>query len=243
MPLQSIRKVQRWSNRDTTPESGAASVEFGLVFVLLVFLFAGVVDLALMLQMKRNLSDSARAAARSGAQACIGSASCTAGNPQDADATAIAAVRSVLGSSAKDVTKIIIYQSEGADMSVPPACLTTALNGIAGKCNIVRAPFAGAAVAIPTLWPIGTRVRNAIDAEYMGIFVEYNYKNPVAIFGGNRTLKSQSAFRLEPPASETSTAADLPEYPSAIDPVNWSPPVPGPAGPVAVFPPPGNGGG
>jgi hypothetical protein len=243
MTLQSIRKVHACSSRNTSSEVGAASVEFGLVFVLLVFLFAGVVDLALMLQTKRNLSDSVRAAARSGAQACIGSASCTAGNPQDADATAIAAVRSVLGSSAKDVSKIIIYKSAAANMSVPPLCLTTTANGIADSCNIVRAPFAGAPVPIPTLWPIGSRVRNAINAEYMGVFVEFNYKNPVAIYGTNRTLKSQSAFRLEPPASETSTAAVLPEYPGEIDPTLWTPPTPGPAGPVVVFPPPGNGGG
>jgi Flp pilus assembly pilin Flp len=239
--IQKLRKVPTPSTHNATQESGAASVEFGLVFVLLVFLFAGLIDLALMLQMKRNLSDSARAAARSGAQACIGSSSCTAGNPNDADATAVAAIRSVLGSSAKDVTKIIVYQSAAADMSVPPDCLTTAFDGIAGKCNIVRSPFAGAAVPIPTLWPIGTRVRNAVNAEYMGIFVEYNYKNPVAIYGGQRTLKSQSAFRLEPPASETSTAAVLPEYPSTPEGSNWS--APGAAGPVVIYPPPGNGGG
>lgn len=242
MPLQSIRKTLRLSNRATSPESGAASVEFGLVFVLLVFLFAGVVDLALMLQMKRNLSDSARAAARSGAQACIGSASCTAGNPQDSDATAVAAIRSVLGTSAKDVTKIIIYKSVSADLAVPPECLTTLTNGIANTCNIVRAPFAGSVVAIPTQWPIGSRVRNAVNAEYMGIFVEYNYKNPVAIYGGNRTLKSQSAFRLEPPASETATSAILPEYPSPIINTNWTPPSNTPYVPPQL-PGPGNGGG
>lgn len=237
------RNVGTTSQRRVSSEVGAASVEFGLVFVLLVFLFAGVVDLALMLQMKRNLSDSVRAAARSGAQACIGSSSCTAGNPQDSDATAVLAVRSVLGTSAKDVTKIIIYQSAAADMSVPTACLTTTLDGIADKCNIIRLPFAGAAVTIPTQWAIGTRVRNAVNAEYMGIFVEYNYNNPVAIFGGNRTLKSQSAFRLEPPASETSTAAVLPEYPSPIIGTNWSAPVAGPSGPVIIYPPPANGAG
>jgi Flp pilus assembly pilin Flp len=222
-------------------EDGAAAVEFGLVFVLLVFLFAGLIDLALMLQMKRNLSDSARAAARSGAQACIGSSSCMAGNPLDSDATAVGAIRSVLGSNAKDVTKIIIYQSAAADMSVPAECLTTTSDGIAGKCNVVRAPFAGAAVAIPTRWLIRTRVRNAINAEYMGIYVEYDYNNPVAIYGGHRTLKSQSAFRLEPPASETSTAAVLPEYPSTPEDTNWR--APGPAGPVVIYPPPANGAG
>jgi Flp pilus assembly protein TadG len=231
------------SMKESSHEHGAASVEFGLVFVLLVFVFAGVVDLALMLQTKRNLSDSVRAAARSGAQACIGSASCTAGNPQDADATAVAAVRSVLGSSAKDVSKIIIYQSPAANMGVPADCLATTLDGIAGKCNVVRSPFAGAAVSIPTLWPIGTRVRNAANAEYMGIFVEFNYQNPVAIFGGNRTLKSQSAFRLEPPASETATAAVLPEYPSPIEGTNWRAPT-GPDPYVApLLPGPANGGG
>jgi Flp pilus assembly pilin Flp len=235
------QKVRTPLKRDSSDEQGAASVEFGLVFVLLVFLFAGVVDLALMLQMKRNLSDSARAAARSGAQACIGSSSCTAGNPQDADATAIAAIRSVLGSSAQDVTKIIIYQSAAADLAVPADCLATSLDGIAGKCNVVRSPFSGAAVPIPTLWPIGTRVRNAVNAEYMGVLVEYNYNNPVAIFGGRRTLKSQSSFRLEPPASETSTAAVLPEYPSPIETTNWTPPS-GAAWVAPVLPPPGIGG-
>ncbi len=239
----STQKVPTVLDRDTPHESGAASVEFGLVFVLLVFLFAGVVDLALMLQTKRNLSDSVRAAARSGAQACIGSSTCTAGNPDDADATAVAAIRSVLGSSAKDVSKIIIYKSTAADMTVPAACLATAANGIADSCNIVRAPFAGAAVPIPTLWPVDTRVRNAVNAEYMGVFVEFAYKNPVAIYGSQRSLKSQSAFRLEPPASETSTAAILPEYPGAIDPVNWSPPSGASSGPSPVMPGPGNGGG
>jgi Flp pilus assembly pilin Flp len=245
MLKHSTRKVPTLLNRDTPHESGAASVEFGLVFVLLVFLFAGVVDLALMLQTKRNLSDSVRAAARSGAQACIGSSTCTAGNPDDADATAVAAIRSVLGSSAKDVSKIIIYKSAAANMTVPPACLTTTANGIADICNIVRSPFAGAAVSIPTLWPIGARVRNAVNAEYMGVFVEFNYKNPVAIYGANRTLKSQSAFRLEPPASETSTAAVLPEYPNPIDALQWGPPCTSScySGPAPVYPPPGNGGG
>jgi Flp pilus assembly pilin Flp len=228
--------------RAAVPESGAASVEFGLVFVLLVFLFAGVVDLALMLQMKRNLSDSVRAAARSGAQACIGSSSCTAGNPQDSDATAVSAIRSVLGSSAKDVRKIIIYKSSAANLSVPSNCLSTSLDGIAGSCNVVRAPFAGAAVPIPTQWSIGSRVRNAANAEYMGILVEYDYSNPVAIFGGKRTLRSQSAFRLEPPASETATAAVLPEYPSPIEDTNWSPPNADPWVPP-LLPGPANGGG
>jgi TadE-like protein len=241
---RSMQEEPRFPKRDLAPEAGAASVEFGLVFVLLVFLFAGVVDLALMLQTKRNLSDSVRAAARSGAQACIGSASCTAGNPQDSDATAVAAVRSVLGSSAKDVSKIIIYQSPAANMGVPADCLATTLDGIAGKCNVVRSPFAGTAVPIPTLWPIGSRIRNAANAEYMGIFVEFNYKNPVAIFGGNRTLKSQSAFRLEPPASETSTSAVLPEYPSPIEGTNWSAPAGDSSDDEApLLPGPANGGG
>ena len=231
------------SAKSTRHEAGAASVEFGLVLVLVVFLFAGVVDLALMLQMKRNLSDSARAAARSGAQACIGSASCTAGNPQDSDATAVAAVRSVLGAEAKDVSKVIIFQSASADMSVPAECLTTNLDGIAGKCNVIRNPFVGPTTVIPTLWPIATRVRNTINAEYMGVFVEYKYNNPVAIYGGIRTLKSQSAFRLEPPASENAPTIVLPEYPSVDDPdFNWTPPDPNWVPPV-VGPSPGNGAG
>jgi hypothetical protein len=111
----------------------------------------------------------------------------------------------------------------------------------------VRAPFASGPVSIPTFWPIDSRIRNASNAEYMGIFVEFNYQNPVAIYGSKRMLKSQSAFRLEPPASETSTAAVLPEYPGAVDPVNWvAPPPPGdpgPAEPEIIYPGPGNGGG
>ncbi len=198
-------------------ERGVAAVEFGLVATLLVFLFAGVVDLALTMQMKRNLTDSARAAARSGAQACIGSPTCTAGNPNDADNTAVDAVRSVLGSNASAVTKIVIYKSTTSDLAIPAQCLSTTADGISQQCNVIRKPFAGGSVAIPTQWPIATRVRNAVDAEYLGIYVEYNYQNPVSIFGGRRTLKAQSSFRLEPPASETSAVAVLPEYPNEND--------------------------
>lgn len=241
MLKRSTRKVPPLLRRDTQREAGAASVEFGLIAVLLVFLFAGLVDLALTLQMKRNLSDSVRAAARSGAQACIGSATCTAGNPQDADITAVEAVRSVLGSSAAEVSKIIIYQSATADLGVPALCLTTAAGGVNNTCNILRNPFAGATYSVPTFWPIATRVRNAANAEYMGIYVEYAYENPVSIYGSNRNLKSQSAFRLEPPATETAALVVLPDYPNVNDPVvwtynpNWSPP--------AGYVPPANGDG
>jgi TadE-like protein len=240
---KSKRKVSTILVRDTKHEVGAASVELGLVAVLLVFLFAGLVDLALTLQMKRNLSDSVRAAARSGAQACIGSTTCTAGNPQDADTTAVEAVRSVLGTGASEVSKIIIYQSPTADLGVPALCLTTTANGIAGKCNILRNPFASGTYNIPTLWPIGTRVRNAANAEYLGIYVEYAYDNPVSIYGNKRVLKSQSAFRLEPPATETAAVVALPEYPNVNDPVIFTP-NPGYVAPSGyVGPAVGNGGG
>jgi Flp pilus assembly pilin Flp len=248
MPRQAIRKRPLGSKRnalvDSNAERGVAAVEFGLVLVLLVFLFAGVVDLALTLQMKRNLTDSARAAARSGAQACIGSPTCTAGNPNDSDATAVDAIRSVLGSNASDVSKIVIYNSTTSDRAVPSDCLNTATSGISGKCNVIRKPFAGGPVPIPTDWPIGTRVRNAVNAEYLGIYIEYNYNNPVSIYGGKRKLKSQSSFRLEPPAAETSAVVVLPEQtdnvPDSVlfnyDP-NWSLPN-GYVGPAN-----GNGGG
>ena len=241
---QSKRKAPFLVKRASKRERGAAAIEFGLVSILLVFLFAGLVDLALTLQMKRNLSDSVRAAARSGAQACIGSTTCTAGNPNDADTTAIEAVRSVLGSNAGEVSKIIIYRSGTADLGVPALCLTTTANGVPNTCNILRNPFAAGTYSVPTLWPVTTRVRNAATADYMGVYVEYAHSNPVSIYGSKRTLKSQSAFRLEPPATETSATVVLPDYPNVNDPVvwvpnpNWTPPPAGYVGPVN-----GNGGG
>jgi hypothetical protein len=214
-----LARQGRHASLNRKPERGTAVVEFALVLVFLLLLLAGVVDYSFTLQAKRNLSDAARSAARSGVQACIGNSSCTAGNPGNADATALGSIRSTLGAEASRVTRVIIFRSASANTEVPPSCLASTSGGVDGLCNVIERPFDTTAPTIPTKWVVGTRNRNNASADYLGVYVEATNKRVFGLAGPGATLFSQASFRLEPPVTQASNLQPLPTFPQ--NPPDW----------------------
>ena len=235
------------THMETRTERGTAVIEFALALILLVPVLGGVIDYSMVAQAKRSLSDATRSAARSGVQACIGSGSCTAPNPADADATLYEAIRNVLGSKASGVTKLIIFKSASADMVVPAACLTTTAGGITGQCNVVYDPYSGSTPSIPAFWTIATRNRSNANADYLGVYVEYTHRNLFRLTSATTQLTSQAAFRLEPPVTQSANLQPLPTFPQAPpDAPGWTwtePDWDAPSGGAYVPPAPGNGAG
>ena len=234
--------------RHRKTESGNAIVEFALVVVVLVPLLAGVIDFSFLAQSRRNLTDAARAAGRAGVQACIGSGTCTAGNPADADTTLYLAIRNVLGSKAPNVTKLIIYKSTTANQNVPATCLTSTTGGVSGLCNVLVNPYATSSTpTIPTNWSIATRNRDNATADYLGVYLEYTHQNFFRVFANTRQLRAQAAFRLEPPVTQSANLQPLPTFPQApLDHPGWTWTEPnwgGGGGGPYVPPNPGNGAG
>ena len=154
----------------------------------------------------------------------------------------------MLGANASRVSKLIIFKSSSADLTVPAACLSTGGSGVSGVCNIVRNPFDGSPVTMPTDWPVATRNRNNSSADYLGVYVEYSYPSLLPISGGSKLLKAQASFRLEPPVTQSANLQPLPTFAQAPpDAPGWTWTEPdwgggGDSGPY-VPPDPGNGAG
>lgn len=189
------------SNSSATGEYGAVAVEFGLMFLILTFLLSGVADLASSYQTKRDISDAVRAGARAGAQACIADVTCTDGNPNDADHRIQSTIQEFLGGRTTSVRKLTVYRAAAGSDIVPSSCLTATI-GAAGVCNVTTLPFGadGSANALNVdEWKSEDRLRDEVNADYVGVEIVYEHRAPVGLFGVKRLLTARATFRLEPP--------------------------------------------
>ncbi len=196
----SQRPWRQSANEHGAKEHGAIAVEFGLMLVILVSLLSGVADFSSLHQANRDLSDAARAGARSGAQACIADATCVIGNPNDADLRVQSAIQEYLGVRSKNIERLIIFRS-GSNDSVPASCLTSTTGEI-DLCNVTSNPFNVNGEANPlnmTSWPSTSRSRDESAPDYLGVHIIYRHSSPVGLFGSSPTVTARATFRLEPP--------------------------------------------
>jgi len=197
-------------------ERGSIIVEFALVLPLLLMLVLGVIEFGTVHRNRTMISEGARSAARIESQA----GNSVNPNPS-ADLYALttfaSATSSLVGAT---LLKVVIYKSTTVAGTVPAACLTATMNdsspnGVAGVCNVytpnqVAQAASGSPAALASFgcaspgtwdhqWCVSTRNATLAGADWVGIWVQFQYKNQTSLLPySSATLTDSAVFRIEP---------------------------------------------
>jgi hypothetical protein len=124
-------------------QRGAAMVEAGLIFPLLMFFIFGIIEVGALLSTHSAAANSVRAGGRMAS---------VQGNAAQADQMTLARMaQESVGIKNGSVQFIIIWEAAGPDSTVPANCLSaaealsaanTTSQGVAGSCNIYARPQA-----------------------------------------------------------------------------------------------------
>ncbi|MEZ5377590.1 MAG: TadE/TadG family type IV pilus assembly protein [Acidimicrobiales bacterium] len=189
--------------RGERSERGAAMVEAAITAPLLFVMLFGIIELSLLFRDRVALDavgfDAARAAAISG-------------NDQDADFHVLEVIMDSASPIAEqDITKIVIFEADGPDDSVPPVCLTGSQDA-AEQCNrYMPGQFAEPLSDfgcrsdrnLDRFWCPYERVvtqsaANGGPPDYIGVHLEFKHTMVTGFFGGERTMSTTSILRIEP---------------------------------------------
>lgn len=203
------------SRRHSKDDRGVALVEFALVLPVLSLLVLGIFEYGNLWRQVGTLERAAQLGARAVSQQA---------NGRFADYEALRAVDSQTRSmSGVEVTRVIIYRSDDADGTVPPACLTGSRPGLCNTysgarvrtVNPVGFGVAGTSSS-PTCasgsWDAGwcptgrSRSTSAAGTLRLGVHVTIEY-TPVTglIPGPTATYSRQAVYQIEPCAQGQSS--------------------------------------
>ncbi len=181
-------------------ERGAVIVELTIVVPLLLLLVLGLVELGFRTHSAQTIVGATRSAARVGS---------SAGDDRLADYVALQALAGGLRDyEAAEIERIIIFNANAADGSLPAGCESAS---VPGECNhysasdFSLAPSAftssgsGCSFGSPDLqWcPLGRDADQYPNADWIGVEVWINHSS-TAPFLGDTVLKERTIMRLEP---------------------------------------------
>ena len=180
-------------------ESGAALVEFAFIAPLLIVLLFGIIEMGLALRDQLTMSNSVTSAAR------IGS---VLGDDADADIAILDAVQAgLVGAVDTDIiTKVIIYQSDGAGDSTGKEnhYLYDATDA---ACPWIPCPdpaVAGFQYGDPGNWPPTDRVVTLPSPDILGVKIQFTHEwvtTIIPFMGTPANWESDARVRLEPDVS------------------------------------------
>jgi hypothetical protein len=194
-------------------DNGTAIVEFALVAPVLFVLVAGIFEFGFAWHsanlVERSVQNGGRAASN-------------AGDSRLADYDALRALDATLaGSNAMTIKRVIIYKSD-ATGTLPASCddpfqnpVGTGIKGVSGVCNVYSPeqvaqtnPLAGfppgTGILCPGDWdtnwcPLG-RDNSRPISDYIGVYVEANYRPVTQLLPTTFTIERKAVFLLEPPS-------------------------------------------
>lgn len=166
-------------------------VEFAIISMLLLTLAFGAFEMGMAWSDSQLVTQAARTGARSASQL---------GTNAAADSFSVESIEAALGDLGDDVTRIVVYEANAADGSMPPACETAGPPGIVGSCSIYDAGDFGTYGAwVNGSWGPGDRINTFDGADYVGVTIEIERPYVTGLFGGSVFNMSDTAvMRIEP---------------------------------------------
>ncbi|MEM7275878.1 MAG: TadE family protein [Actinomycetota bacterium] len=184
--------VRRW-RRNPRRERGAAMVEFALVATLLLTLAFGTFEMGMAWSDSQLVTQAARTGARSATQL---------GRNPAADSFTVESIEAALGDLRAGVTRIVIYEANAADGSMPAGCETATPPGIVGSCSVYDSTDFGTYGAwVDGSWTPTDRLNGFEDADYVGVTIEVDRPYVTGLFGGSVfNMRDTAVMRIEPNA-------------------------------------------
>lgn len=186
-------------------DRGAVIVEFAMVAVLLVTILAGAFDYGSAWRVGLAANEAARAGAR------VGSGQ---GNVKTADFSLLTSMRSALDSSGElaNVTRVVLFKAATTAGTIPSTCKTS--NGSGQLCNIFTGdqfrslPTSSGGTNLTSTgcinnsttknWCPTTRTVVQLTADYIGVWVQVEYKYFFPLLGNKLLVERTAVMRLEP---------------------------------------------
>jgi hypothetical protein len=186
---------RKCSKHPARSERGAALVEFSLIATLFFTMAFGTFEMGLAWSDSQLVTQAARTGARSGTQLGVNAA---------ADSFAVEAIEAGLGDLRNDLTRIVIYDANAVDGSMPPSCESALPPGIAGLCSVYDASDFGTYGAwVDGAWLPSSRDNDSDTADYIGVQVEVARPYVTGFFSGSTfTIIDTTVMRIEPDAGD-----------------------------------------
>ncbi len=172
-------------------ERGAAMVEFAIIAMVLLTLAIGAFEMGMAWSDSQLVTQAARTGARSASQL---------GTNAAADSFSVESIEAALGSLGGNVTRIVVFEANAADGSMPAACETASPPGIAGSCSIYDGTdFGTYASWVDGSWTPSARQNSFDNADFVGVTVEVERPYMTGLFGSTVFNMSDTAvMRIEP---------------------------------------------
>ncbi len=176
-------------------ERGAALVEFAIIATVFLTMSFGTFEMGLAWSDSQLVTQAARTGARSATQLGV--------NPA-ADSFSVESIEAALGDLRTDVTRIVIYEANAADGSMPAACVAAAPPGIAGFCSVYdQTDFGTYGAWSNGLWQPSSRDNDSDTADFVGVTVEVARPYATGFFGSSTfTITDTTVMRIEPGAGD-----------------------------------------
>lgn len=183
------------SNRSGSNERGAAMVEFAIIAIVLLSLAFGTFEMGSAWSDSQLLTQAARSGARNATQL---------GKNAAADSFAVESIEAALGDLRDDVTRIVIYDANAVDGSMPPACVAANPPGVAGLCSVYeKNDFGTYGAWADGAWLPSDRVNTPQSADYLGVRVEVARPYVTGFFNGSTfAMADTTVMRVEPKAGD-----------------------------------------
>ncbi len=178
-------------------ERGAVLVEMAFVGPILIILAFGIVEFGGAWQYNTRLQTATRGAARTASNE---------GTSRSADYDGLLSIQSTLGSKVSNVQRVVVYKADASDGAVPTACKTGSVSGVCNSypgsifTTMTASSFSGScSSSLDRYWCPTTRDDSADSADYLGIWIQYQYTFVTHLFpGGGLTLTRSTVMRIEP---------------------------------------------
>jgi Flp pilus assembly protein TadG len=186
-------------------ERGAALVEMAICATLLIAITFGIIEFGNAWNRKLEVETAARSGARVGSSLA---------NDRSADFGLLTATSSVLNDiGLANVNYVVVFKSTTTDGRRQGTCASNPPVSTAGLCNVYTGAqltslnassftatcTGNTGTALDHFWcPTGRQAVQSQGADYIGVYVQANYKTATGVFKSPFYLSSSAIMRLEP---------------------------------------------
>lgn len=179
------------AERPEAGERGAALVEFAIIATVFLTLAFGAFEMGLAWSDSQLVTQGARTGARVASQL---------GSNAAADSFSVESIEAALGDLGDDLTRIVIYEANAVDGSMPPACESASPPGIANQCSIYdKTAFGTYGSWSDGSWAPSNRDDSFGSADYVGVTIEVARPYATGFFAGSTfNIADTTVMRIEP---------------------------------------------
>lgn len=166
-------------------------VEFAIIAMVILTLAFGAFEMGMAWSDSQLVTQAARTGARSASQL---------GTNAAADSFSVESIEAALGDIGTDVTRIVVYEANSADGSMPAGCEAASPPGVVGSCSVYdSSDFGTYASWVNGSWSPSSRLNSFDSADYVGVTIEVERPYRTGFFGSSVfTISDTAVMRIEP---------------------------------------------